>query len=613
MTLSPDTHPSLPGLELLAKAFPDRIAAGGIPVVFVSGRKDPGFTISRQTPHGFRVEFAQPCDAYRALGLLLAGQSPETQNRAHESVGVMWDLSRNAILKRAAWEELFGKFALLGINMVQLYMEDVYEIPGEPFFGYGRGAYTQDELRRIDHLGRQFGMEVIPCIQTLGHLSQIHQWPAYADTVDLKGVLLAGSDTTRALIGKMLDTVAACFQSRQIHIGMDEAVGVGTGNYLKKNGYERAFDVLNRHLQMVVAMCRERGLSPMMWSDMYFRIGSAKSEYYDTKSVIPPEVAAGIPPEVELVYWDYYHTDSAFYVEWIRRHRALGKEPVFAAGGWNWSRFWAFAPQWRKSLAAGMKAAREEKLSRVMLTLWGDDGNECHPASVLPAIQHFAEWAYVDEPVADVLEKQFSILASGAPLSLYLRASDLDEVPAMRGAAHSGSNTSKWILWSDPILGTLDAHLTDDLPSHYRALAESLNQPTADQPVRFAATTARAVAAKAELHLKARTAWKAGDHKELLRLKNEVLPECRQAIREMWQAHRTFWRQWHKPFGWEVIERRYAGLIARLESLDELLGDILRNPQLPVPEWEFQPLRLHDLPNYNNFPYHTAATPSAVK
>lgn len=614
LRLSPETHPHLPGLAIFETVFADRIACDGMPVEFEPGRDKLGFSLTKKGT-ALHVRYASPCDAYRALGLILANDNPEStsQDRIHESVSVMWDLSRNGVIRPEAWEELFRKFALMGINAVQLYMEDVYEIPGEAFFGYGRGAYSAEELRRIDGYGHGLGIEVIPCIQTLGHLLQITQWPAYWYYGDVDGVLMVDDERTRKLIGKMLDQMAACFRSRTIHIGMDEAHGLGTGQYLRKNGYQRPFDIFNRHLRMVTAMCHERGLRPMIWSDMYFRMGSATNDCYDMGSAIPADVAAQVPADVDLVYWDYYHADPAFYEEWIRRHRDMGKEPIFAAGAWNWGRFWTYAPRWRESLSAGMKVAREQKLAQTMLTIWGDDGAEFHPASVYPAIQYFAEWAYVGEPDDKALERQFAALVPGANLPDYLSASQLDEVPSVRGARECTVNHSKWILWQDPVLGFLDAHLTPDLPDHYRRLAAFLDKPEADEALRFAAKVATAVGLKAELHLNARTAWQSGNRNELHRLKSEVLPACLAAVRELWQAHDEVWRHWNKPFGWEVIERRYAGCTARLEKLGSLLEECLNNPKCRVPEWEIELSLVHARHSDVYFTYQQAATPSAVK
>ncbi len=612
--LSRESFASLPGLSLIEKSHAAHFGADGIPVHFASGRGQPGFSLTVESD-AIRVEYAAPCDAYRALGLLLADTPPQSrsQDRVHQTVGVMWDVSRNAVVTPDAWEGHFQKLALLGINSLQLYMEDVYAIPGEPFFGYARGAYSAEELRRIDACGHQFGIEVIPCIQTLGHLLQITQWPAYASYADVEGVLMVDEESTKALIGKMLDQMAACFRTRTIHIGMDEAHGLGRGQFLRKNGFQSAFAIINRHLRMVADLCQERGFQPMIWSDMYFRIGSKTNDYYDRASVIPQEAIDMVPKDVDLVYWDYYHSDPGFYEEWIRRHRALGKEPIFAAGAWSWSNFWAFEPRWRESLDAGMKVAGEQKLAHALLTVWGDDGAQCHPASTYPAVQHFTDWAYGNTMDTSARERQFAAIIPGASLSAYLKASELDAVPATRGLKDRFSNTSLWILWHDPILGFLNAHITPDLPEHYRTLAETLDTPDADDALRFTARVARAVGLKAELHLKVRAAWKEGNTAELRRLKDDVLPACVAALRELWNAHRTMWRQWFKPFGWEVLERRYAGCVARLESLDALLEDCLNNPALVVPEWESDPQVVHDSNSEVFFNYHHAATPSAIK
>jgi len=610
----PSSQTELPGLELIAGAWASHFHPGGTQVEFVSGREKRGFDLIR---HGevFRVQYARPCDGYRALGLLLAGEPPGgnlVQDRRHQSVSVMWDVSRNGVLHLAGWKELLLKFALLGINEVYLYMEDVYEIPGEPFFGYGRGAYRAEELREIDDFGARLGIEMVPCIQTLGHLEQVLQWPAFGEAVDVHGVLLVGEERTYELIGKMLDRMSQCFRSRKIHIGMDEAHGVGTGVYLRKHGFNRAFDILNTHLQRVSTMCEERNQHPLIWSDMYFRLGSPTNDYYDRAAIIPAEVASMVPPSVELVYWDYEHSDVSFYEEWIRRHRSLGKEPVFAGGAASWGRFWAYEPAWRKTLDAGMQAAGAHQLASTMLTVWGDDGSECHPDSVIPAVQYFAEWAYVGKPDDEVLARQFSVVSPGSPLSHYRRASQLDDIPAVDGLEGAFPNYSKWILWQDAILGFLDAHLNHDLPRHYAELADALDSDSADEAIRFAAQLARAVAGKVQLHLGCREAWRSGDMAELRRLRCEVLPDCLRSIRDLWLAHAKGWSKWKKPFGWEVIDRRYAGCVARLERLSVLLEDCEEKPGRPVPEWEFEPLAFRS-PGAAYFAYHRAATPSENK
>lgn len=591
-------------------------------MIFEEGFSENGFSI-QQEDEGWRVCFAQPCDAYRALGIILSGRVLTngvvlTQKRVFSTVGIMWDVSRNGVLRVEAVEELFRMLALMGFNSVQLYMEDVYEIPGESFFGYGRGAYTSEELRRIDSYGHALGIEVVPCIQTLGHLEQVLQWGnAYGKLQDVQGVLMVGDPEVYALIGKMLDALASCFRSRRIHIGMDEAHGVGTGEYLKQHGFRRSFDILNEHLQKVVTLCQERHLRPMIWSDMYFRLGSKTNDYYDRDAVIPAEVASALSPHVDLVYWDYYHEEPEFYEEWIRRHREMGKEPVYAGGAWSWGRFWAHEGRWRESLSAGLKVAREQKLSEVFLTVWGDDGAEVHPFSVLPSAQYFAEWAYVGEPQEEALARQFAVFSEGVTLADCQLASELDEVPAAQGKVTPLANFSKWILWHDPVLGFLNRHILPELPEHYRALARKLEARVGEGEslLRFPLLIARAVAVKAALHLQTRSAYENGDTAQLRRILDSEISETQNAIRALHEEHRKVWHHWNKPFGWEVLDIRYGGLLARLDSLRRVLEEYLKNPSQPVPEFSInlQTVFNESRPQDFYFGYNRVATPTVSR
>ena len=104
----------------------------------------------------------------------------------------------------------------MGINAVCLYTEDTYEVSGEPFFGYGRGPYTEDELRGIDEYASKLGIETFPCIQALAHLAQMLQWPAYASLKDTDDILLANNDETYEFIERIIDAATKPFRSKRI-------------------------------------------------------------------------------------------------------------------------------------------------------------------------------------------------------------------------------------------------------------------------------------------------------------------------------------------------------------------------------------------------------------
>ena len=309
-----------------------------------------------------------------------------SNHRRFASCGVMADCSRNAVLTMEAVKRYIDQLAALGMNLLMLYTEDTYEVPEYPAFGYLRGGYSQKDLREIDDYAASMGVELVPCIQTLAHMAQFLQWQEAAHLKDLPDVLLIDEPETYAFIEAEIRSVSSCVRSRRIHIGMDEAHGVGLGRYYAKHGPTDRFELLSRHVARVSDICKKYGVEPMMWSDMFFRLGSKKNDYYDMESVVPQSVIDSLPP-VGMVYWDYYHTEEAFYDHMLTQHARMGQQTIFAGGNWTWS---GFLPQVKKTEATmypALRACAKHQVDTVFATMWGDDGAETNTmlaSSLLP-------------------------------------------------------------------------------------------------------------------------------------------------------------------------------------------------------------------------------------
>ena len=137
-----------------------------------------------------------------------------------KTLGVMIDCSRNAVMKPQKVKEFAKLIRDMGYNMLQLYTEDTYEITGEPYFGHMRGRYSQEELRDIDAYCQSIGVELVPCIQVLAHLTMLIQWPEYSSLFDCSDILLVGEEKVYQLIDKMFTTLENCFTSRRVNVGM---------------------------------------------------------------------------------------------------------------------------------------------------------------------------------------------------------------------------------------------------------------------------------------------------------------------------------------------------------------------------------------------------------
>lgn len=576
-------------LRALAVEYPIHEGVGERQLLFAPG--DPAVCEMRR--EGSRVTITGGTTATQlrsvsaALADLLAEGATQREPAAFTTFGMMLDCSRNAVMRVEHLKRWLRCLALLGYNQAMLYTEDTYEIPGEPRFGYQRGRYSQAELRDLDAYAASLGMELVGCIQTLAHLEQILRWPEYQAVKDYESVLLVGEPKTYELIGKMLDAMGGALRSRRIHIGMDEAWALGRGAYLDRHGARRKFDIFNEHLSKVVALCKERGLQPMIWSDMYFAMGSPSHGYYDPACVIPPDVVAAIPPEAQLVYWDYYHNDPAFYHDWIGRHRAMGREPVMASGIWTWSQLWYNRKLTEANAGACLDACRDEGLKEVVFTLWGDDGTCCDMDSALAGLAWAAERAYaIGQPDVTRLAARFTAVC-GADYHAVLQASGLTD------------HCAAALLWDDPILGIFAneglpapafppwGEIQERFAKLATALAKVAGQDAAGD-LEHARLLAGALARKMDVRARLVMGYESRDRAVLTAVAEDA-GAVAMAFERLEESWRRGWMRRNKPQGYEVIQIRLAQQAIRHRELGRRVEELLSGQVSAIPELDERP------------------------
>ncbi|MEH7222310.1 beta-N-acetylhexosaminidase [Bacillus sp. JJ1566] len=578
------------GLHILSSELSFHEGNDGYHVHIVQ-RKGPIFI--KNDSNEAEIHFEEKIHFFRGLGLLLEnfkkGRTFEiTEVPQFEMTGAMLDASRNGVLTVDEIKNLLRKMAVMGLNVLMVYTEDTYEVNELPYFGYMRGRYTEEELKACDKYARALGIEMIPCIQTLAHLTEALKWNYASDIRDTADILLVGEPETYQFLEKIITAATNPFQSKRIHIGMDEAHQLGLGKYLDKNGYEERFTIMNKHLDKVVAITEKLGLKSMIWSDMYFRLGSKYGGYYDLEAKIPQDVISSIP-NTQLVYWDYYHSDEDFYRTFIQKHKELGSNPIFAGGVWTWN---GIAPNYGKAIVttdAALNACKKEGIKEVFATMWGDNGAETPLATSLPILQLFAEHSYRKKVTENEIAERFRFCAGGS-YSDFMILNLFDETPGVSKNNLHESNPSKFLLWQDVLIGLYDQNILGlPMNQHYEKLiprleAASKNNPEWKDMFEFYMQLAQVLSVKSEIGLQLKEVYDAVDKKGMESI-HERLASLIDSVHELRIKHRHLWFSMNKPFGWEVIELRYGGLLARLETAqfrikEWLKGNISRIEEL---------------------------------
>lgn len=546
------------------------------------------------------LTWAAPIQFYRAVSLIpLPLTACSIREKARfQSSGIMFDCSRNAVLKPQALRFFFRKMALMGLNLGMMYTEDTYEVPGQPFFGYKRGRYTYDELKALDDYASLFGIELCPCIQTLGHLKRILHWPAYHHLRDNDEVLLADLDETYELLDQMIHAATAPYRSKRIHLGMDEAYGVGLGAHLARYGYEDPHSVIGRHLSRVLGICDKYGLHAMMWSDMYFHLDGRN---YHSPGLPSEKAKAAVDPRITLMYWDYYQPKEEAYADALYKHAQFPAPTVFAGGIWTWIGPAPDYPTTLQNTVSGLTACAKANIPLALATAWGDNGGECNLTAALLGLQLYGELTFRPDYDEDELARRFRRCCH-ADAQAFLDLSLLNYMPGMKDNPSDPVNACKFMLYQDPLIQLFEADTAGyAMAEHFGSLVTRYARYALENPdyallFDFYTALANALALKCVWHEQAGDAVRSRNREQAAALADGI-PATVEALDTLRVVWRRLWESTNKPNGFEIIEVRMGGIAARMATAGEKMRAFALGQVDTIPELEEQALITKRRPN----------------
>ena len=514
-----------------------------------------------------------------------------------ETITTMIDTSRCAVPTVKTLKTIVDYLAVMGYGGILLYIEDVIELEGYPYFGYMRGRYTVSQLKEVDDYAYEYGIEVIPCIECYGHMEKYLIWPAAWCIKDTDSVLLAREPQTFKLLEKLISTISSAFRSKRIHIGMDESVDMGRGQFLSRHGYVPPFDIFNEVMDSIIAITDKYGLKAMMWSDMYFRISSGNQlTYYSDDIVIPDDVKEKIPEGIELVYW-HYGEQLGCDDYMMKKHNDLGRRVIFAGGSWSWCGHFPEYNFMKLSNSAAIKACRNNNVHEAMMTVWRDDNAECDFFADLYTLSYFAELCYNPDLTEETFKSRFHA-CTGADADLFLKMSyyhnDFERKPDY--SEYWTRFLGKPLFWQDIMEGIYDLHLhSKKMSDHYEDAARIFEGSVTDERwgylFNYAYCAMDYMSTKAFIAENLIPAYQSGNKELLGKIANEYLPLLKAKTDAVHSAHKTAWFRNSKIIGWQNLDIRYGGVKARCDTASMLINAYL-NGEIPTLE-ELDETRLH--------------------
>ena len=523
----------------------------------------------------------------RALSLISLDLSKNEKNNLSETLyfdecGVMLDLSRNGVMRVEAVKKYADMMALMGLNQIYLYMEDTYEIEGCPYFGYMRGRYTKEELKEIDAYCDMIGVEAIPHIQTLGHMSQYIKWDEGMKYRDTAEVLIAGEEFTYEFIEKAIKEVSSCFKTKKIHLGMDEAGNLGSGRYYAKHGAVDRKEILLDHLKRVTDIATGYGLVPIIYGDVIYAVATGNQYAAAGETSIPEDVKKRLPENLVLTYWNYYDYDYNLYKKMLESYKSLTGNAIFWGGIWTW---FGLAPDnimTVDTMNPALKACKDTGIRTAIGSLWGDDGCECNYFLSAHGLMYFAEHMYNYEVDENKFKERFEYILKASFDAFYDMSffhNDFDRYDAHTFYVYR--YFGKRFFYADVLVGLLDEDLrVKPMSEYYNTLRERFKGYLNKESVWYGLydyiyRLIDIVAKKCYILENLKKAYDDGNKDFLKECVNKLLPELINNYEELADIHQKQWMKTYKPFGFEVLDIRYGGVIRRLKSAKNKINDYL--------------------------------------
>ena len=528
--------------------------------------------------------------------------------------GVMMDTSNYHIITVDGMKRYLDYLAVMGYNMAMLYTEDTVELEDYKYFGYMRGRYSEAELREMDDYAFDYGIEMIPCLECYGHMEKYLVWPEAAAIKDTGSVLLAREEKTFEFIEALVKKVSSSLRSKRIHIGMDEAHGMGSGKFFEKHGIVDKNVIFDEYMERLCAIMDKYGLTPMMWSDMYFRNNSARNWYYDVNVEIPESTKKRIPENIELVFWHYGEEpkcDDAM----LKKHTELGRNVIFAAGTWCWAGHFPECNYAYETAKFSLEACRKNGVREAMTTIWSKGDSDWY-SNLLP-LSFTAELCYDKDADMEKLRKRFEATTGGSfdafwDMSLYHNYFD-DQSEYEGGHNYHNRFYGQILYWQDILSGLYDNTLFGrPMSQHYKKSLEKYSKYSGgkwDYLYSHVRLTLEYLAIKTEIAEKLHPAYQSGDKETLKYISNTLLPAFIDVAERAHMSHRAVWFRDNKSSNFAAIDIKYGGVKERAKTAIMLLNAYL-NGEIDVIE-ELEEVRLHK--GFSGFmTYRRFATPTQL-
>jgi hypothetical protein len=276
-----------------------------------------------------------------------------------EKRGLMLDVSRGKVPTAASLRALVDLLVRLKLNVLMLYTEHTYRFRRHPEIGSGWSPLDAETMRSLDRYAAERHVELVPTLQSLGHMHFVLSLPSYAHLAETerRWTLAPAVPGSYALLRDLYSEYLPNFRSPLFNANCDEPWDLGRGRSAELAQKLGPGGLYLAHLGRVRELAAEHGKRLLVWGDVVHAHADRLAE---------------LSRDVVLLDWGYEANDDFDRVRALADH---GFEFWVCPGTSSWN---SLFPRVENALAnvTGFAAAGRRHGARGLLnTDWGDFGH----------------------------------------------------------------------------------------------------------------------------------------------------------------------------------------------------------------------------------------------
>jgi len=273
--------------------------------------------------------------------------------------GLMLDVSRGKVPTVPALRELVDLCVRLKFNVLMLYTEHTFRFRRHPEIGADASPLDAMQMRELDSYAAERHVELVPTLQSLGHMHHVLALPRYAPLAETerRWTISPAEPGTYDLLGELYDEYLPNFRSRRFNANCDEPWDLALGKSAQRAKEVGKAGVYLDHVRRVRDLAASHGKRTMIWGDVVHE---------------HPDRIPEIDRDLVLLDWWY---EAAHDYDRVRTFAENGIEFWVCPGTSSWNSLFPRLGNSIENIARYAAAGQRHGAQGLLVTDWGDFGH----------------------------------------------------------------------------------------------------------------------------------------------------------------------------------------------------------------------------------------------